>query len=223
MTPAAMIFAAGFGTRMGELTKATPKPMLPLAGRPMVDHAIDHLKTAGISQIVANTHYLPEKITPHLHSVGLKTIHEDTILETGGGLRAALPSLGTNPVITMNPDVVWSGLNPVSILLEAWQEEMVALLMLVPSPEGCQTDDFNLEIGELRRSGPFRYTGLQMLRTDWLLEMRDPVFSLNLYWDHLIERGPVHGCVYPGTWQDVGTPDGLQDAEKMLNDDFSSH
>lgn len=218
MTPAAMIFAAGFGTRMGPLTETTPKPMLPLAGRPMIDHAIDHLKDAGITHLVANTHYLPEKITPHLHSAGVQTNHEDTILETGGGLRAALPLLGTYPVITMNPDVVWKGPNPVSHLLQAWQDNMQALLMLVPSPEARESDDFSLKQGEIARSGPFRYTGLQLLRTDWLSDISDPAFSLNAYWDHLMQRGPIHGTIYPGTWRDVGTADGLNTAEKMMTE-----
>lgn len=216
MTPAAMIFAAGFGTRMGELTATTPKPMLPLAGRPMIDHALAHLREAGVSRIVANTHYLPDQIISHLVKAGVKTNHEDTILETGGGLRAALPLLDTSPVITINPDVVWKGPNPVSILTQNWNENMNALLMLVPSPESRDTDDFSLENGQICRSGPFRYTGLQLLRTDRLAEIAAPAFSLNAYWDHLMERGPVHGCVYPGQWQDVGTPEGLRAAEEML-------
>lgn len=218
MTPAAMIFAAGFGTRMGVLTATTPKPMLPLAGRPLVDHCIDHLKTAGVTKLVANTHYLPDVITPHLHQAGVAISHEDAILETGGGLRTALPLLDTNPVITMNPDVVWRGANPVSVLLENWRDDMQALLMLVPSPEGKREDDFSLEHGKIRRSGSYRYTGLQLLRTDWLAEISAEAFSLNAYWDHLMSRGPVRGCVYSGVWKDVGTPEGLLAAEEMLND-----
>ncbi len=213
MTPSAMIFAAGFGTRMGDLTKTTPKPMLPLAGRPLIDYSINHLNEAGISKIIANTHHLADRITPHLTASNVLISHEDDILETGGGLRAALPLLGDSPVITMNPDVAWKGANPVTELLKHWKDEMRALLMLTP---GNELDDFSLEHGEIRRSGPYRYTGLQVLRTDKLTEIQDTAFSLNAYWDLLAETGPIHGCVYSGEWCDVGTPDGLVAAEKLL-------
>lgn len=216
MIPAAMIFAAGFGNRMGDLTKTMPKPMLPLAGRPLIDHSIDHLQAAGITRIVANTHYLADRIAPHLNRAGIETCHEDPILETGGGLRAALPMLDANPVITMNPDVAWKGPNPVSQLLASWRDCMQALLMLVPSPVGSEMDDFSLEQGEIGRLGPYRYTGLQIIQTDGLHAIQDTVFSLNSYWDQLAERGPIHGCVYTGQWCDVGTPQGLAAAEKLL-------
>ncbi len=213
---AAMIFAAGFGTRMGALTKSTPKPMVPLLGRPMIDHTIDLLRDAGVERLVANTHYLPERITPHLHRRGVMTSHEDTILETGGGLRAAELLIGTSPVITMNPDAAWAGRNPVSQLCDAWREDMQALLMLVPSPEGSESDDFSLEKGQISRIGPYRYTGLQLVRTDRLAEISTNVFSLNRYWDLLAETAPIHGVVYQGRWQDIGTPEGLAHAEGML-------
>lgn len=218
MTPAAMIFAAGFGTRMGELTRHMPKPMLSLAGRPLIDYSIDHLRNAGVTTIVANTHYLAERIEPHLETAGIKISNETTILETGGGLSAALPLLGTNPVITVNPDVAWKGQNPVVQLLENWRDDMQALLMLVPSPQGSRTDDFSLEQGEIRRNGGFRYTGLQMIRTDGLASIKDTAFSLNVYWDQLAASGPIHGCVYDGRWLDVGTPQGLYEAETLIND-----
>lgn len=218
MTPAAMIFAAGFGTRMGELTRHMPKPMLSLAGRPLIDYSIDHLRNAGVTTIVANTHYLAERIEPHLETAGIKISNETTILETGGGLSAALPLLGTNPVITVNPDVAWKGQNPVVQLLENWRDDMQALLMLVPSPQGSKADDFSLEQGEIRRNGGFRYTGLQMIRTDGLASIKDTAFSLNVYWDQLAASGPIHGCVYDGRWLDVGTPQGLCDAETLIND-----
>lgn len=217
---AAMIFAAGFGTRMGALTRDTPKPMLPLAGRPMIDHAIRHLREAGVATVVANTHHLAHRIEPHLTAHGVTTLHEDPILETGGGLRAALPSLGSGAVITMNPDAAWVGVNPVSILCDAWRDDMQALLMLIPASEALGTSwkgDFSLEQGEIVRGGPFIYTGLQMLRTDRLGEIEAEVFSLNAYWDLLAKGGALNGVVYPGAWCDIGTPDGLAAAEAALS------
>lgn len=216
MIGAAMIFAAGFGTRMGDLTRTTPKPMLPLAGRPMIDYAIDLLKDAGIARIVANTHYLPQAITPHLEDLDVTVLHEDPILETGGGLRNARDALASDPVITINPDAAWSGPNPVTQLQDAWRDDMQALLLLVPSPEGAEDDDFSLESGQIRRSGPYRYTGLQILRTHRLNEISDQSFSLNAYWNLLAESGLLHGVVYGGEWCDIGSPKGLERAERLL-------
>ena len=216
---AAMIFAAGFGTRMGALTRDTPKPMLPLAGRPMIDHAIDLLNAGGVTHIVANTHYLPDRIEPHLVSMGITICPEDPILETGGGLRAALPLLGSGPVITLNPDVAWQGPNPVQMLRKAWRDDMQALLMLVDVEKALGTvppGDFSLEHGEIRRNGPYRYTGLQMLRTDRLSEIDAIAFSLNAYWDLLAHDAPLNGIVYPGTWCDIGHPEGLAQANRLL-------
>ena len=118
MTPkAAMIFAAGFGTRMGALTRTIPKPMVPLGGRPMIAHAIDLLRDAGIEKIIANTHYLPDQIEPYLKDQGVKVLRETPdILDTGGGLRAALPLLGADPVVTINPDALWLGPNPIRLV-----------------------------------------------------------------------------------------------------------
>lgn len=216
---AAMIFTAGFGTRMGALTRETPKPMLPLAGRPMVDHAIGLLRGAGVERIVANTHYLPDRIEPHLTGRGVQVLHEDPILETGGGLRAALPVLGTAPVITMNPDAAWLGPNPVRFLRDTWSEDMRALLVLVPLANAIATSssgDFSLEQGKIRRTGPWVYSGLQMLKTDRLAEIEGDAFSLNAYWDLLASDGALHGVAYPGTWCDIGHPEGLAEAERLL-------
>lgn len=218
---AAMIFAAGFGTRMGALTRDVPKPMLPLAGRPMIDHAITILRNAGVSRIVANTHYLPDLIEPYLESRGVTALREyPDILETGGGLRAALPQLGQGPVITLNPDAAWTGPNPVKALLDAWLPDMQALLLLVPQSTAMTTrtdGDFSLEQGRIRRMGNYLYGGAQIIRTDRLHEIPDPVFSLNQYWDLLATTGPLHGIVHTGGWCDIGHPEGLSAAERMLS------
>lgn len=210
---AAMIFAAGFGTRMGDLTRTLPKPMLPLGGVPMIDHTIDLLRQAGIDRIVANTHYLPSQIQDHLASKDVVVCHEDTILETGGGLRAALPCLGTDPILTINPDAAWFGTNPVAEVIEAWQDDMSALLVCT---ESGGARDFDIQSGKLRRSGPFTYTGLQVIRGDRLHEIKQDRFSLNAYWDLLMASGSLHGHIYNDGWMDIGTPDGLVAANERL-------
>lgn len=217
---AAMIFAAGFGTRMGALTRDIPKPMIPLAGRPMIDHTVELLRSAGIQRIFANTHHLADRIEPHLASLDVLALREEPdILETGGGLKAALPHLGKGPVLTLNPDAAWAGPNPIRTLLNAWRPSMCALLLLVPLTAAVTSrreGDFSLRKGKISRRGDYLYTGAQILRTNELVRIQDRAFSLNRYWDLLLENGPIHGVVYSGCWCDVGNPVGLLAAEKML-------
>ncbi|MEO0915509.1 MAG: nucleotidyltransferase family protein [Pseudomonadota bacterium] len=212
--PSAMIFAAGFGTRMGTLTENTPKPMLPFKGRPLIDHSIEILRDAGVEKIVANTHYLPETLEAHLHRENVITHREVAILETGGGLKAALPLLGDGPVITINPDVLWTGRNPAKALMEAWRPDMKALLMLYQTEQSeC---DFSLYNGKISRKGPFRYTGLQMIQPEGLLDFGTPVFSLNRVWDRISSQGNLNGIVHDGGWIDVGTEADLMAARSRV-------
>ena len=214
-----MIFAAGFGTRMGELTDGTPKPMLPLSGQPMVNHAIELAREAGIDTIVANTHYLSDRIEPHLDGLGVAYCREEpTILDTGGGLRAASHQLAS-PTFTLNPDVAWLGANPLIELSRAWQDHMQALLLLVPSDRARGREgpgDFSIENGRLRRGGPLVYTGAQIIRTELLEDISEKAISLNIFWDKLGAAGTLYGTTYSGHWCDIGTPQGLALAEQML-------
>lgn len=215
----AMIFAAGFGTRMGKLSRDLPKPMVPFAGRPMISHCIGLLREAGITTIVANTHRLPQEIEPFLRSEGIAISRErPDILETGGGLKAAVPLLGNAPVITINPDAAWLGRNPVKALIDAWRPEMQALLALVPQSLAHGTSnagDFRLEDGRIRREGPLIYGGAQVIKTGPLDGIAENVFSLNVYWDLLSESDSLHGLVYDGNWCDLGHAAGLRIAEGL--------
>jgi MurNAc alpha-1-phosphate uridylyltransferase len=225
---AAMIFAAGFGTRMAPLTDTVPKPMLPVAGRPMIDHCIAMIRQAGDFPIVVNTHHLAAQIESHLAAVpGVRCLRETPeILETGGGLRNALPLLGTAPVITANCDVLWSGANPVRQALAAWRPEaMDALMVLVPVRMALGytgAGDFFLERdGWLRRRGaaaqaPYVYGGVQIIKTDALADIPDTRFSVSLLWDRMIAAGRLYGTVHDGGWRDIGHPEGLQAAEAAL-------
>ena len=220
MITTAMIFAAGFGTRMGALTKATPKPLVQFAGRALIDHTIDLLSDAGVTRIVANAHYLADDLIHHLEGTGVMISDErDRILDTGGGLRAALPKLDANPVITINPDVFWLDENPVSTLIKAWHTDMNALLMVIPENRVFGTDgagDFALNDGVLHRGGAFQYGGAQIIRTDQLHKIKDDVFSLNAYWDRLSANGGINGLEHNGRWCDIGTPEGLRVAEGLM-------
>ncbi len=219
-----MIFAAGFGTRMGALTAERPKPLIPVAGRPLIDHAIDIVRALGTQRIVANTHYLADMIEAHLVPKGIQISREDPeILETGGGLRKALPLLGSAPVMTLNPDVVWTGPNPLNLLNDAWDATRMDALLLCLEPENAigrtGGGDFSItQGGLLSRGGPLIFGGAQILQTGGLAEIKETSFSLNLLWDRMIEKGRLFGLSYPGKWCDVGRPEGIVLAETLLGD-----
>jgi MurNAc alpha-1-phosphate uridylyltransferase len=224
----AMIFAAGLGTRMGDLTKTTPKPMLQVAGRPLIDCALNLADDLDLSRVVVNLHYLPEQLRTHLRGrKNVETIEEKNIvLETGGGLKNALPLLGDGPVFTLNSDAIWTGENPLRNLLSTWNpDKMDALLMLVPrenAQEHRGVGDFNLlETGRITRRGtadsaPYVYTGAQIVKPKLLADIPETVFSLNLLWDRFLKAGRAYGVVHHGGWVDVGTPHGIDVAEAEI-------
>ena len=221
MTHPAMIFAAGLGTRMGALTQARPKPLIEVAGRPLIDQALRFAKEAGAAPIVVNVHWKADQLRAYLaQTPALISDETDRLLETGGGLKAALPLLGASPVWTINSDAAWTGPNPLLALAAAWRPEMEALLLLIPRERaGGYTGpgDFAMDAtGRLARGTAQVYTGAQLLRTEGLSEVSEPVFSLNRLWDRAAARGGLYGLVHEGDWCDVGRPENLALAEVLL-------
>ncbi len=228
--PPAMIFAAGRGLRMGALTAHQPKPMIPVAGRPLIDYALDTVADAGVRRAVVNTHHCPQPLVTHLaHEDRLEvhTLHEEELLETGGGLRNALPLLGPGPVWTVNADAVWSGPNPLNVLQPGGPLPQGARLLLVPKARARghkgAGDFFLSEDGTLRRRGtadsaPYIYTGVQLIDPSGLEAVGERVFSLNVIWDQMLAAGRLGGAIYPGDWCDVGQPESLPLAEALVAD-----
>ncbi|MFV0299782.1 MAG: nucleotidyltransferase family protein [Paracoccus sp. (in: a-proteobacteria)] len=218
-----MLFAAGFGTRMRPLTDARPKPLIEVAGRTLLDRALDLARAGGTGPVVVNTHYLGGMIADHLAGQNVAISDEsDLILETGGGLKRALPLLGAGPVLTLNPDVIWTGPNPLAALRAAWDPaRMDALLMLVPPAQTrgrMGGGDFSLDgAGRIARKGDLVYGGAHLLNPDRLAGISDRVFSLNLVWDRLIAEGRAFGILHPGEWCDLGRPETIPLAEAMLH------
>lgn len=212
-----MIFAAGMGKRMAPLTLTRPKPLIEVAGRTLLDHALVYSK--GFGRVVVNTHYLADQIAAHLGS-DIAIIHEPELLETGGGLKNALPLLGADPVATLNSDAVWTGGDPMTEMLDAWDpNRMEALLLLIPLERayGHVGGDFSLdEAGRISRGGALIYSGLQITRTERLADWPERVFSMNAVWDGMIRDGTLFGWVFSGAWCDVGRPEGIAEAEAML-------
>ena len=217
-----MLFAAGFGTRMAPLTDSRPKPLIEVAGKAMLDHALDIARAAGITRIVVNVHYLGEQIIVHLEGSGVMISDErGAILETGGGLRKALALLGDGPVLTMNTDAIWRGPNVISQLLTAWEPARMDALLAVVPPENTLghrgTGDFTLDDGgRITRGAGYVYTGAQILNPAGIETISEEAFSLNLLWDTMISAGRAYGIGYQGRWCDVGRPESIELAETML-------
>lgn len=224
----AMIFAAGLGTRMGALTRDRPKPLIEVAGRPLLDHALDLARGAGAAPVVVNAHAHAAMLAAHLARVApeARVAHEPVLLETGGGLRAALPLLGPGPVLTLNADMVWRGPNPLAALEAAWDGgRMGALLALVPRAAAlghAGPGDFERDAdGRLTRRGgapsaAFVYAGAQIIDPAILDAFPAGAFSLNPAWDALIAEGRLFGLPWRGGWVDVGRPEGIALAEAEL-------
>lgn len=218
-----MLFAAGFGTRMRPLTAHRPKPLIRVAGKPLLDHALGLVHDAGIARTVVNAHYLADQIVTHLDGSGIPvSVEAPEILDTGGGLRAALPLLGqSEAVFSLNTDAVWTGPNPLSALAESWDpNSMDALMALIPveraqGHEGA--GDFTMDAeGRLRRGQGFVYSGAQIMATRLLDDMPDGAFSLTRCWAAAAETGRLHGLAHAGGWCDVGHPGGIAEAEALL-------
>lgn len=216
-----MVFAAGLGRRMGALTRDRPKPLIEVAGRALIDGALDLAADAGAAPVVVNAHHHAALLRAHLRGRDVLIADEsDRLLETGGGLRAALPLLGPGPVWTLNCDAAWTGPNPLLALDAAWGAGMEALLLLVPCDRatGHAGGDFDMgPDGRLARGARFVYTGAQILRTEGLATIPEDVFSLNLLWTAAAARGGLHGLVHAGGWCDVGHPGAIALAEAMLH------
>lgn len=223
MNPQAlMLFAAGRGTRMGALAAQRPKPLIEVAGKPLIDHALSLTEPVLPLTRVVNLHHKAAMLRAHLAGRGLLLSDEtELLLETGGGLRHALPLLGPGPVFTLNADAVWQRQTALAELAATWApERMDALLLLVPRAAAighAGTGDFLLGAdGRLTRGPGAVYTGAQIVKTGGLAAIAEPVFSLNRLWDVIGAEGRLYGLIHPGQWCDVGQPQSIALAEAML-------
>jgi len=227
----AMILAAGMGKRMRPLTASQPKPLVRVAGKPLIDHALDRLEDAGVAKAVVNVHYLADALEAHIvgrvaPAVTISDEREE-LLETGGGMLKALPRL-PDPFFSLNSDNIWLD-GPSSAfhdLSNRWNpDEMDALLLVVPHARAVNFNgagDFQMDpLGCLRRriSGriaPFIYTGIQLVSHRLMREAPEGAFSTNLLWNRAIEEGRLFGASFTGQWFEVGTPEAIAPTEAAL-------
>lgn len=225
----AMVLAAGLGMRMRPITEHTPKPLVMVAGRTMLDRALDHLAAVGTTDLVVNTHWLAGCIEAHLADHATITLsHEETLLETGGGVTKALPHLGAAPFYVVNSDIIWTdGATPaLKRLAEFWDDgRMDALLLMQPTATAMGYDgdgDFFLDANGLprrrrdREVAPLLFSGVQILSPRLFRDAPSGKFSLNVLYDRALEDGRLFGIVHDGRWYHVGTPDALPEVESAL-------
>jgi N-acetyl-alpha-D-muramate 1-phosphate uridylyltransferase len=233
---AAFVLAAGLGTRMRPLTNDVPKPMVVLDGRPLIDHVLERLASAGIERAIVNVHYKPLPLRAHLQGkrAPIISISDETgeLLDTGGGVVRAItrfPSeIGAEPFFIHNSDTVW--LEPrasnLDRMIAAWKpDRMDSLLLLAAQSDSIGYDgygDFHLALdGTLKRrtkteSTPFVFAGVSIAHPRMFEQPPDGPFSLNILWDAAIARGRVFGIVLDGLWMHVGTPQALIEAEERM-------
>jgi MurNAc alpha-1-phosphate uridylyltransferase len=227
----AMVLAAGFGQRLRPITDTLPKPLVKVAGVPIIDTVLDRLAAAGVEEAVVNLHHLGHLIERHLagrERPAIRFSREAEILETGGGIRQALPLLGDEPFYTVNGKIVWLNgkVDALVRLAEAWDpERMDALLLLQPTVTAVGYDgigDFQLDQeGRVRRRrtwevAPFLYSGIEIVHPRLFEGAPEGFFSLNLLWDRAIEAGRLYGLRHDGEWYHVSTPAQLAEVEARL-------
>ncbi len=226
-----MVMAAGLGTRMRPLTTLTAKPLLPVAGRSLLDRALDHLAVAGVETVVVNTHWQPEAVRAVISARTRPAIvesHEDRLLETGGGVANALPLLGPAPFYVINGDAFWlDGAMPALARLAAAFDagEMDALLLVhraAQLPYYAGRGDFAVDpLGVVRRPGereivPYVYAGVQLASPALFAGAPPGAFSTNMLWDRAMSAGRLRAVVHDGVWLHLSTPEDLTEAEEVL-------
>ncbi|MDR3493757.1 MAG: nucleotidyltransferase family protein [Ancalomicrobiaceae bacterium] len=229
----AMVLAAGLGKRMRPISATTPKPLVELGGKALIDHGLDRLAAVGVDTVVVNVHYLADLVEFHVgrrsHPRIIVSDERDQLLDTGGGIRRALPYFDDEPFFVFNSDSSWiEGVRPnLSLLAEAWDDAaMDVLLMLSPTVSAVGYDglgDFSMDgVGRLmrrkpQRIAPFVYAGAAILSPRAFADTPavEP-FSLNLVLDKAIDAGRLYGTRMEGMWLHVGTPEAITEAEAAI-------
>lgn len=232
----AMVMAAGLGRRMRPLTATRPKPLVEVAGKPLIDHVFDHLRAAGVKRAVVNVHYLADALEAHLRNrvQGLDIVISDEraqLMETGGGLVQARALIGDKPFLCVNSDNLWVNgpVDALAALAARWDDAaMDALLLMIPlARASCHAGqgDFHLDaqgriVGRRKhgRPAPFVWTGVQILSPRIIHDWPAGPFSTNLFWNRAIAAGRAYGLVHQGLWFDVGTPGAIAKTEALLAD-----
>jgi N-acetyl-alpha-D-muramate 1-phosphate uridylyltransferase len=229
---AAMVFAAGLGTRMRPITNTLPKPLVKVAGRALIDHTLDRLAEAGVEKAVVNVHWLPdliidrvrERTAPHV----IISDEREKLLDQGGGIMKAMDHLGPGAFIVCNTDAIWleGPRSNLRRMMEAWNPETMDILLLVAATATSVgvdwRGDFNmLADGRLvrreeRTVAPFVYSGFGVIKADLFANETREIFPLAPLLFDAAQRGKLYGVRLEGRWLHVGTPQAIEEAEETF-------
>ncbi|MBB4008961.1 nucleotidyltransferase family protein [Allorhizobium taibaishanense] len=231
----AMVLAAGLGTRMRPITDTLPKPLVKVAGKTLVDYALDHLSQAGVETAVVNIHHFPEMMLAHLAQRPAPRIlisdERDGLMNNGGGLAKGIKLLQPGPLLVMNADLFWIGepkgqptnLQRLGAAFDPAAMDMIMLCVRLEQTTGHNgKNDFNLGTdGRLTRyksddPNPVVYAGALAMDRALLDDAPQDAFNLNIYFDTAITKGRLFGLMLEGEWLTVGTPEAIGEAEAVL-------
>ncbi|WP_069094354.1 nucleotidyltransferase family protein [Methyloligella halotolerans] len=230
-----MVLAAGLGTRMRPLSDSRPKPLVPVAGKALIDYVLDGLAASGVRRAVVNVHYLADIIEDHLKArqggpdIAISD-ERDVLLDTGGGVKKALPTLGEGPFFIHNSDALWreNGRSALNALAALWDPSRMDALLLLAERETSlgypgKGDFFLDDDGRLTRRGdaplaPLVFAGVSLCDARLFEGAPNGAFSLNVLWDRALEAGRLYGTALDGEWMHIGTPDAVAQAEARLED-----
>ncbi|MBD7942379.1 nucleotidyltransferase family protein [Brevundimonas sp. Sa3CVA3] len=230
-----MVLAAGLGTRMRPLTDDRPKALVEVGGKALIDHVLDRLAQAGVTDAVVNVHWFADRLESHLAARARPTIRisdeRAELLETGGGLKKARPLLGDAPVFVANIDSVWIDRaktpgGALGDLIRLWDPERMDAALLLARREGSigfegggdffMSDDGRLTFRGEAASAPYAYMGVHITRPDYADQGPEGPFSLSPLWRASAAEGRLFGCVLDGDWMHVGDPQARDEAEARL-------
>lgn len=228
-----MVLAAGLGKRMRPITNTMPKPMVSVAGKPLLDHALDALAAFGVRQTAVNVHYLAQQIEHHVADRTAPSViisdERAVLLDSGGGVKKAIRSLPDGPFFILNADSFWvdrANAN-LSQMSHIWNDKVMDMLLLVAKKDQAVGFDglgdfFMDEEGRLARretapSAPYIYAGAIVAEPALFEAVTEDAFSLNRLFDQAIENRRLYGCPLDGLWLHVGTPEAIPLAEAAID------
>lgn len=232
MPSAAMVFAAGLGARMRPITQTLPKPLVVVAGKPLIDHCLDRFAEAGVERAVVNVHWLPDLLERHLAQRRSPRIiisdERERLLDQGGGIRKALRQLGPDPFFLCNTDAFWveGPRSNLQRLASAWDGERMDVLLLVAAAAASvgvdwpgdftMAADGRLSRREERGIAPFVYSGVGIVHPKLFEDEPAEAFRLAPFFFDAAERGRLYGVRLDGLWLHVGTPQAIHEAESAI-------
>jgi N-acetyl-alpha-D-muramate 1-phosphate uridylyltransferase len=225
-----MVLAAGYGTRLKPLTDRMPKPLIPVAGKPMIEYALDKLKAYGIEEVIVNVSHFKEQLTAYLsafNGLTIKISEEAEPLETGGGLKNALPLLGSEPFFTINSDIIWTDEQESALdrLTRYWDDAKMDVLLLTQSRAKAAgysqgEDHLFIKPGNTfewnEQETPYIIAGIGIIHPRILFHAPDGKFSVKIFWHQALKQNRLACLPHHGQWFQAGTVEDIKTAERLL-------